>query len=263
MEFVKVHGRRAGILRLVLLFAPDRGQRRLVVCVPGGVVAHAEISLTEFPTQQARQEVIDELLRVHRAGDPTALARLWAEVYTEVKRLARSVLAGQGASRPVDTTVLVHELYLKMGGASFDNRAHLFGSLVRMMGQIIIDAGRRRQRLRHHEREAAVLASVTLDPSKIGLADDSLGDGVVTAKIIDAMDRLDRIAPRPAAVAWLRFVGTLSVPQVAECLEVSERTVKGDWAFARAWLHRELTVLGLKPRATGNHSGGNNEDSDA
>ena len=241
-------------------FASHDGQRRLRVRVTGGAAVRLEAILTEFPTQQARQQVIDELLLVHRAGDPTAIARLWAEVYSEVKRLARSVLAGQGASRPIDTTVLVHELYLKMGGASFDNRAHLFGSLVRMMGEIIIDAGRRRQRLRHHEREAAVLASVTLDPGKIGLADDSLGDGVVTAQIIDAMDRLDRLAPRPAAVAWLRFVGALTVPQVAECLGVSERTVKGDWAFARAWLHRELTVLGLKPRITGNHSGGHDED---
>lgn len=174
--------------------------------------------------------------------------------------MARGVLSGQGASRPIDTTVLVHELYLKMGGASFDNRAHLFGSLVRMMGQIIIDAGRKRQRLRHHEREAALLANITLDPSRIGLTDLSPTDGLVTEQIIDALDRLDRLAPRPAAVAWLRFVGMMSVAQVAECLGVSERTVKSDWAFARAWLHRELTVLGLKPRTTEDHSGGPDED---
>jgi DNA-directed RNA polymerase specialized sigma24 family protein len=57
------------------------------------------------------------------------------------------------------------------------------------------------------------------------------------------------LAPRPAAVAWLRFVGGLSVEQVATCLGVSERTVKSDWAFARAWLHRELMSEGLRPRS--------------
>jgi DNA-directed RNA polymerase specialized sigma24 family protein len=58
--------------------------------------------------------------------------------------------------------------------------------------------------------------------------------------VIEVLERLDRLAPRAAAVAWLRFVGGLTIEQVAICLDISERTVKTDWAFARAWMHREL-----------------------
>ncbi len=161
--------------------------------------------------------------------------------------MARSVLSREGARRPIDTTVLVHELYLKLGGASFENRAHLFGSLVRMMGQIVIDAARRRDRTRRREHAVAVeTTELTLDAAALGLESDAQQQASVA--ITGALDELDALAPRAAAVAWLRFVGGLSVEQVAACLDVSERTVKGDWAFARAWLHRELTSRGLKPR---------------
>lgn len=172
--------------------------------------------------------------------------------------MARSMLSKEGARRPIDTTVLVHELYIKMGGASFENRAHLFGSLVRMMGQIVTDAARRRARQRR--RESAAAASnheVTIDTAPLGIAPES--DGSAGASAVRSLERLDALAPRPAAVAWLRFVGGLSVEQVAVCLGISERTVKSDWAFARAWLHRELTSEGLRPRV-GRTSGEKDDD---
>ncbi|MFM7052962.1 MAG: ECF-type sigma factor, partial [Planctomycetota bacterium] len=92
----------------------------------------------------ARHRIVEELLARRSAGDAHALAALWREIYAEVHRLAHTMLSREGARRPIDTTVLVHELYLKMGDAVFENRAHLFGSLVRMMGQIVTDAARRR-----------------------------------------------------------------------------------------------------------------------
>ncbi len=201
-----------------------------------------------FIPPNGRQELVDELLSRHHAGDEGALEALWREIYAEVHRMARSMLSKEGARRPIDTTVLVHELYIKMGGASFENRAHLFGSLVRMMGQIVTDAARRRTRRRRREEAVAVSADeVALDTAPLGIDPDP--EGTAGASAIRALDRLDALAPRPAAVAWLRFVGGLSVEQVAQCLGVSERTVKSDWAFARAWLHRELTSEGLRPRA--------------
>jgi len=175
------------------------------------------------------------------------LGLLWEEIYSEVHRMAQSLLRKEGALKPIDTTVLVHELYMKMGGTTFDNLPHLFGSLARMMGQIVIDAGRRRSRQRKHENAAGTAQPRSfIDTGVIGVEDDAELD--MAAVVVQALDRLDRLTPRAAAVAWLRYIGGLSVPQVAQCLNVSDRTVKSDWAFARAWLHREIVSQGFRPR---------------
>lgn len=199
-----------------------------------------------FTRPQERSALIDELVSRHHAGQIGALDSLWQEIYSEVHRMAHTMLVRGGPQRPVDTTVLVHELYLKMGGASFENRAHLFGSLARMMGQIVVDMARKQTSRRRLETACAVpMGQPALDPSRIGIGPWSDGQG--DAAVVQLLDDLDEQAPRPAAVAWLRFVSGLSVEQVATCLDVSPRTVKTDWAFARAWLHRELVAKGLKP----------------
>jgi RNA polymerase sigma factor (TIGR02999 family) len=196
----------------------------------------------EQPSPEDRRRLVEELLSRHAAGGDgasQALQVLWREIYAEVHRLARSMLSREGLRKPIETTVLVHELFLKMGGATFENRAHLFGSLVRMMGQIVTDAARRAARER---RAGETLVSegrgLALDTPALGLPAD--GTGETSARVIEVLERLDRLAPRAAAVAWLRFVGGLTIEQVAICLDISERTVKTDWAFARAWMHREL-----------------------
>jgi RNA polymerase sigma factor (TIGR02999 family) len=192
---------------------------------------------------EERHRLIEDLLARHATGGAGALQDLWREIYTEVHRLARSMLSREGARKPIETTVLVHELYLKMGGATFENRAHLFGSLARMMGQIVTDAARRANRERRAgEALANGARGLALDTPALGLPAD--GTGETSARVIEALERLDRLAPRAAAVAWLRFVGGLTIEQVAICLDVSERTVKTDWAFARAWMHRETSASG-------------------
>lgn len=198
----------------------------------------------------ARHRAVEDLLARRSAGDGDALAALWREIYDEVHRLAHVMLSREGARRPFDTTVLVHELFLKMGGSNFESRAHLFGSLVRMMGQIVIDAARRSEveRRANDRIGRGGGGGVSLDTPAIGLPPDDSGD--MSARVIETLDRLDALAPRAAAVAWLRFIGGLTVDQVARCLDISERTVKSDWAFARAWMHRELTAP--KPHADDN-----------
>jgi RNA polymerase sigma factor (TIGR02999 family) len=192
---------------------------------------------------EERHRLIEDLLARHATGGAGALQDLWREIYTEVHRLARSMLSREGARKPIETTVLVHELYLKMGGATFENRAHLFGSLARMMGQIVTDAARRANRERRAgEALANGARGLALDTPALGLPAD--GTGETSARVIEALERLDRLAPRAAAVAWLRFVGGLTIEQVAICLDVSQRTVKTDWAFARAWMHREISASG-------------------
>jgi RNA polymerase sigma factor (TIGR02999 family) len=195
-------------------------------------------SAPQFPGPDQRHAVIDALLQRRQRGDLSALRELWDQIYAEVHRMARHRLRAEGSSRPIDTTVLVHELYLKAGDVAFENRAHLFGSLVRMMGQLIIDAGRRAQ----IERRAGTTGSggaMQLDLQQLGFAP---GPPDLGTPIIELLDQLDALAPRAASVAWLRFVGGLELEEVATCLGVSRRTVVNDWAFARAWLHRELSA---------------------
>lgn len=203
--------------------------------------AHPNMSpIDDGRTPTERHAAIESLLARRAAGDTQALEALWREIYSEVHRLAHSMLSREGVRKPVDTTVLVHEVYLKMGDATFENRSHLFGSLVRMMGQIVTDAARRAVRERRAGERLA--HGLSLDTPALGLPSDSAGD--LSARVIACLEQLDRIAPRAAAVAWLRFVGGLTVEQVARCLDISERSVKSDWAFARAWMHRELASPG-------------------
>ena len=196
---------------------------------------------TPEPSDLCIEQWIDELLARHSAGEPGMRAQLWSEIYADVHRLAHSILARERGTQRVDTTVLVHDVYLKMGGASFENRKHLFGSLVRMMGQILIDGARRGAvERRGSERVSDTSRAPPLDTTQLGLTADATGE--TSAEVVRALAQLDQLAPRAAAVARLRFVGGLTIEQVAMCLDISERTVKSDWAFARAWMHRELTT---------------------
>ncbi len=200
-----------------------------------------------IPSDPSIEQWINALLARQSAGEDGVRAQLWSEIYADVHRLARSILAREGPRQRIDTTVLVHEVYLKMGGATFDNRKHLFGSLVRMMGQILVDSARRGAiERRAGERPNSAHRALSLDTTQLGLSADATGE--MSVRVVDALDRLDRLAPRSAVVARLRFVGGLTVEQVAICLDISERTVKSDWAFARAWMHRELSGAGELPR---------------
>ncbi len=192
-----------------------------------------------FASPADRHRIIDGLLQRRQRGDLSALRELWDQIYAEVHRMARHRLRSEGTNRPIDTTVLVHELYLKAGDVAFENRAHLFGSLVRMMGQVIIDAGRRAQ-LERRSGTTATGGGIQLDLVQLGFERSTSPD--LHAAIIQALDRLDELAPRAASVAWLRFVGGLELDEAATCLGISRRTVVNDWKFARAWLHRELSA---------------------
>ncbi|MBM4110115.1 MAG: RNA polymerase subunit sigma-70 [Phycisphaerae bacterium] len=192
-----------------------------------------------FTSPSERARIIDGLLQRRQRGDLSALRELWDQIYAEVHRMARSRLRSEGPRRPIDTTVLVHELYLKAGDVAFENRAHLFGSLVRMMGQVIIDSGRRAQ-LERRTGTTASGGAIQLDLVQLGF--DPVVTPELSGAIVQALDRLDASTPRAASVAWLRFVGGLELEETATCLDISRRTVVSDWKFARAWLRRELST---------------------
>ncbi|MGH8251682.1 MAG: ECF-type sigma factor [Steroidobacteraceae bacterium] len=169
-------------------------------------------------------------------ADAAALRdQLVALVYGELKRMAHRQLAREIGPRTLDTTGLVHEAYLKLvdeTAVPIPNRRYFFGAAARAMRQILIDAGRRRQRQKRGGGEPPL----PLDDACIEVDE-------YAAELVELHEALQGLAheyPRPAQVMECRFFGGLSIDETAEALEISPRTVRRDWEFARAWLEREL-----------------------
>jgi RNA polymerase sigma factor (TIGR02999 family) len=182
-----------------------------------------------------------------RRGDARASEQLLQAVYDQLRELARARIArepGAGAGMTLDATALVHEAYLRVAGQSpkggsakgWDNRGHFFGAAAQAMRRILVERARHRKRQRHgggRER-------VQLDEDLAAHANPE-ADGTDLIALDEALDKLERLDPRKAKVVSLRYFAGLGVEETADALDLSPATVKNDWSFARAWLHRELS----------------------
>jgi RNA polymerase sigma factor (TIGR02999 family) len=139
------------------------------------------------------------------------------------------------ADHTLQTTALVHEAYLRMLGGQnppWNDRAHFFRAAAEAMRRILIEHARKHRRI----KRGGDRARVSLSGLNLGVPEDS--DTILA--LDDALRRLDKQDPRVADVVRLRFFAGLSVGETAKALEVSERTVKREWSFARAWLFDAL-----------------------
>jgi len=139
------------------------------------------------------------------------------------------------ADHTLQTTALVHETYLRMLGGQnppWNDRAHFFRAAAEAMRRILIEHARKHRRIkRGGDRSRVSLSGLNLDVPE---------DSDTILALDDALGRLDKQDPRVADVVRLRFFAGLSVEETAKALEVSERTVKREWSFARAWLFDAL-----------------------
>lgn len=149
-------------------------------------------------------------------------------------------MAGERIGHTLQATALVHEAYARMlgpGDEAFENRRHFFFAAAEAMRRILIEHARARKAIKRggpHRRR------ISMDISSIAdLAEEEKFDEIIA--LDDALKRLENQRPRVARVVKLRFYGGMSVDETAMMLDVSPRTVDLDWAFARAWLFRELT----------------------
>jgi len=162
-----------------------------------------------------------------------------ARLYDELRALAHRHRSREGADATLHTTELVHEAYLRLADderVGSRGRAYFFGAAAQAMRRVLVDAARRRGA----GKRGGEFERVTLGPDAVAV------DGYA-ADLVDldrALSTLEAEHPRLARVVELRFFGGLSVEDTAESLGVSPRTVKGDWALARAWLHRALEGRG-------------------
>ncbi|MBL8519421.1 MAG: hypothetical protein JNK75_02010 [Betaproteobacteria bacterium] len=175
-----------------------------------------------------------DLLAQAARGDAAARDALFARCYPELKRLARMRLTQGARSATLDTTALVHDVYLKltaMGDFPASSRIHFLGYAARTMRSVIIDL----VRARVADRRGGGAAHVTLD-TDLG---ERLGTGPGDTDVLDvhrALDRLGEVDPRLVQVVEMRFFAGFSEPEVAEALGVTIRTVARDWKRAKTLL---------------------------
>ena len=168
-------------------------------------------------------------------GDPHAANELLPLVYEELRKLAAQKMAHEAPGQTLQATALVHEAWLRLGGddqPAWDNRGHFFAAAAEAMRRILIDNARRKQTLRH----GGDVQRVNLD----GLDLAANVDDEQLLALSEALDRLGDHDTRKAALVKLRFFAGLTIEQAALALKISEPTAKRDWAYARAWLYREL-----------------------
>ena len=176
------------------------------------------------------------LLHAWSAGDKEALDRLTAVVYCDLHRAAHRYMARERESHTLQTTGLIHEVYIELvdvGRINWQNRAHFLALCSRLMRRILVDWARDRG-CKKRGGEAVHVSldeALTLSPSKNG--------GLVA--LDDALQKLEAMDARKGQVVELRFFGGLSVEETAEALQVSAETVMRDWKLAKVWLLRELS----------------------
>ena len=169
------------------------------------------------------------------AGDPGAANQLLPLVYEELRKLASQKMGRESPGQTLQATALVHEAWLRLGGddqPEWQNRAHFFAAAAEAMRRILIDNARRKLYLRH----GGGAERVNLEGLDLAA---SMDDEQVVA-LNEALDRLTAHDAGKAQIVKLRFFAGLTNEQTAQVLGVSEPTVKRHWAYARAWLFREM-----------------------
>ena len=178
-----------------------------------------------------------QLLTRAGQGDGSAAARLFPLIYDQLRDLAHRRLDHQsdGSSLPLEPTAIVHEVFLRMVDAEtidFNGRTHFYAVAATALRQVMIDLFRRRKR----QKRGGDLQRVVISDS-LAVTNSTTVDLVC---LDEALTRFSALDPRAARVVELRFFGGLTELEIAGTLRVSERTVRDDWAMARAWLQCAL-----------------------
>ena len=179
---------------------------------------------------------VTQLLQAWRSGDDRALEQLIPLVYNELHRLSRRYMAAEQSGHTLQTTALVHEVYLRLVDAKsidWQNRAHFYAICASLMRRILIDFAR----TRNYQKRGPDFAHIQLDEA----ATVSAVVGSELLAVDEALKQLAAVDARKSEVVELRFFGGLTVEEIAAALQVSPVTVMRDWKLAKAWLLRELS----------------------
>ena len=146
-------------------------------------------------------------------------------------------LAQERPGQTLQATALVHEAYLRLVGHEdprWQGRRHFFAAAAEAMRRILIDNARRKQAIRH----GGGLHRTELEWDALALRSETPDDELLA--VHEALDALAAHDARKAELVKLRYFAGLTLEETAAALDLSERTAKRDWAYARAWLYREI-----------------------
>lgn len=178
---------------------------------------------------------ITRALEAMETGNPKVAEDLLPQLYGELRRLAAYKLASEPAGQTLQATALVHEAWLRLGGDKnqpWQNRAHFFGAAAEAMRRILVENARRKlRRKRGGQMERVELETLDIP---FPMPDEEL------LALDEALNRLSQVNERAGQVVKLCFFVGLTQEQAAQELGLSVATVERDWAFARAWLFREM-----------------------
>lgn len=173
------------------------------------------------------------LLGAIQRGEPDAPNALLAQVYAELRQLARAKMAREQPGHTLQATALVHEAWMRLGNQPFENRAHFFSAAAEAMRRILIERARRKLSAKHGSNAEHI------DANDIDIAAPIEKEGELLA-VHEALDALAAHDSRKAELVKLRYFVGLSIDEAAEVLGISAPTAKRDWTYAKAWLYRAI-----------------------
>jgi RNA polymerase sigma factor (TIGR02999 family) len=178
---------------------------------------------------------ITNLLQRWSTGDREAAEEVLPLVYGELRRIAARELRRNRGGQTLQATAIVHEVYLRLSGREgfrVSSRAHFFALAAHLIRQILVDYARRQHRLKRGGQADRVTLTETA-----GLVEPR---GPDLLAVDEALNKLEALDPRKAAIVELRFFAGLTLEETAEQLDISTETVSREWRRARAWLCNEL-----------------------
>ena len=180
---------------------------------------------------------ITQILNAIEQGDPHAASQLLPLVYDELRRLAARKMSRESAGQTLQPTALVHEAFLRLIGNDdryqWDSRGHFFSAAAEAMRRILIENARRK----NSAKRGGGMARCELKEDDAVLDVD---DADTLLALDQALTRLAQVDQQLARLVELRYFTGLTIEETARVLNISPRTTKRNWAYARAWLRREM-----------------------
>lgn len=178
---------------------------------------------------------ITQLLHDWSKGDESAKEQLLPYVYDDLKKQARFLMSKERSNHTLQPTALVHEAFLKLSrqmGIDWQNRSHFYGFISHLMRQILVDHARAHATAKRGNKP------IHFSTDDLQIPVEERADSIIALN--EVLEKLESFDSKQAKIVEMKFFGGMSNQEIAEHLEISERTVGREWQAAKFWLYREL-----------------------